>query len=104
MPESPLPPVNVGDELEPTDAFLVNGYGIYAATSSADPDAPAVPIVLFDAAVYSQAEHALLGHTPPQRTIRLLMEENGARAIVEAMSRALEQLDNVRRNQEGPDA
>lgn len=100
MPE-PLAP---GDEITPTDAFLVNGYGIFAATASSDPDEPAAPIILFDAVVYSQTEHLLLGHTPPQRTIRLLIEEDGARQITEALIAALEQLENVRRNQEDPHA
>lgn len=98
MPE----PLRPGDELDVDDAFVVAAFAAYAATASHDLDQPATPIVLLDLQGYFQSELPLPPGSAYTRSIRLILEEPGARGVSQGMFNAITQLENIRNNQERP--
>ena len=98
MPE----PLRPGDELVPDAAFVVAAFAAYAATASHDLDKPATPIVLRDLQGYFQSDLPLPPGSAYTRSIRLIFEEAGAQDTANGILKSVQQLDNVRRNQERP--
>lgn len=100
MPQTFAP----GDEIEPTDAFVVNEFAAYAGTSYPEnPTDPATPIIMLDLKGYSQLDLPIPeGGTAPIRTLRLIFEEPAAAGTVKGIINSLRVLDAFRRNQERP--
>lgn len=82
MPEIHEP----GDEpIVGADRLIVHAYSSHAGFIQTDPDSPAVPVVLLDLDAYAD------GHDVP---VKLIFEDRGARAVIEAMQNSLSMIDH----------
>lgn len=91
--------IPTGSEFTVTErVLLVDGFSAHAAmVDTLDPAAPAVPSVLLD------LEGTLVGDLSGQRiNVRVLLERPGAEGLVAGLANSVTLLENIRRNQEGP--
>ncbi len=93
--------IPAGDEFTEDNAFIPSSYAAHAVMlSGVDETQPAMPGVLLDLEGYFQAE--LPTTEAPSHHLRVILEPQVAQGIIDGFTKSLVLLDNIRRNQEGP--